>query len=558
MIGDALYMVGFWAEYAIICAARKVARIGKAVWSNFTALLFMIARPFLLGLITIYEDLTAPFVRVFSGAKHIRQLSDILPVESPEELRAEQVAYLKRGTKRYWRILWTVLTYLLPIAGAAGLFFVVRTGLGFHFILSVQVNGETVGYVETEQMFENAREDVQARIENAKNMLLEAGSEVPDSQWDIQPTYTLALGGQTMTESEITNAILRTSGDEITNGTAVYIDGQLRFVTTEGDHLRTFLERIKAPYINSADPSIRVSFVHDIRLLDGVFLKDSIMPYTEVVNALNEGNEILTYTAQEGDTVLSVVQNTGVSFDSLAALNPAYQALDQQVPAGTELITGVQSAELLKVKVVIRHSYPQDIPYETQSSESSEYDFGKTVVVQEGEVGLQEITQDDTYIDNVLLDSAVVNINVVKQPVPRVIIKGTRLKDNMVAKIGSGTFIWPVPGYRYVSRWMSAGHRGADICAPYGTPIYAMDSGVVTSAYYHYSWGNHVVIDHGNGYTTLYGHMSTIAVSQGQAVTQGQVIGYVGSTGNSTGNHCHLEMALNGRLFSARSLFPGM
>lgn len=74
----------------------------------------------------------------------------------------------------------------------------------------------------------------------------------------------------------------------------------------------------------------------------------------------------------------------------------------------------------------------------------------------------------------------------------------------------------------------------------------------------HSSWGNYVKIDHGNGYTTLYAHMSRYIVSVGDTVTQGQVIGYVGSTGNSTGNHCHFEMAYNEVLFSARDVFPDM
>ena len=74
----------------------------------------------------------------------------------------------------------------------------------------------------------------------------------------------------------------------------------------------------------------------------------------------------------------------------------------------------------------------------------------------------------------------------------------------------------------------------------------------------HWSYGNYVVINHGNGYKTLYAHMSKIAVSAGQGVERGQVIGYVGSTGNSTGNHCHFEMyGPNGR-FSAQTLFPNM
>ena len=74
----------------------------------------------------------------------------------------------------------------------------------------------------------------------------------------------------------------------------------------------------------------------------------------------------------------------------------------------------------------------------------------------------------------------------------------------------------------------------------------------------HYSWGNYVQIDHGNGYKTLYAHMSSFAVALGDTVTQGQVIGYVGNTGNSYGNHCHFEMTRNDVLFSARDVFPDM
>ena len=145
-----------------------------------------------------------------------------------------------------------------------------------------------------------------------------------------------------------------------------------------------------------------------------------------------------------------------------------------------------------------------------------------------------------------------------QEPVSQITVTGTKLKNGMVAKLGSGSFVWPVPGYKYVSRWMGNGHRGADICAAYGTPIYASDSGTVIAAGWHYSYGNYVEIDHGNGYKTLYAHMSRILVSQGQAVSKMDQIGEVGSTGNSTGNHCHFEMYYNNVLFSAQTLFGGM
>lgn len=558
VIGDLLYMIGFWVEYAGVCAWRKLRAVVNAIAATVGNLLLMIVRPFVLGILTLVEDLTSPFTRMASGIRHIQQLSQEMEEEDAGQIRAAKLQYFRRGVKKYYPIVWNAITYILPVIAAAALVIIVRNGLDLHFVLNVQVNGESVGYVDNEQVLENARDDVQSRINTAKSMLIESGASVPDTQWDVSPTYTLAVSGQTMTESEIANAILRTASDEIVDATAVYIDGELRFVTTEGDHLRTYLESVKEPYEDTDDPSVYTAFAHEIRLLDGVYLNESISSYSDIINELNQGAGIKTYTAVEGDTVQSIVDTTGVSFDSLAQMNPELLTLDQEVEAGTEIITGAASAELLKVKVVRQETETVAIPFDTQNSESSEYDFGKVVTLQEGEDGSEDVTYEITMIDGVVTDRQAISYNVTKQAVPEITVTGTRLKSGMVAQIGSGSFIWPVPNYTYVSRWMSSGHRGADICAAYGTTIIASDSGTVIAAGWHYSYGNYVEIDHGNGYKTLYAHMSAISVTQGQAVSQGDKIGEVGSTGNSTGNHCHFEMFYNGALFSAQTLFPNM
>ena len=90
-------------------------------------------------------------------------------------------------------------------------------------------------------------------------------------------------------------------------------------------------------------------------------------------------------------------------------------------------------------------------------------------------------------------------------------------------------------------------HTGVDINVGYGTPVYAADGGTVILAGWNGGYGNCIVINHGNGLTTLYGHLSSINVSVGQSVGRGQTIGLVGSTGNSTGPHLHWEVAVNGQ-----------
>ena len=129
----------------------------------------------------------------------------------------------------------------------------------------------------------------------------------------------------------------------------------------------------------------------------------------------------------------------------------------------------------------------------------------------------------------------------------------------------SGTFVWPTPsctttssvyGYRVHPIYGTVKfHAGEDIPASYGAEILAAASGTVTTAGWVSGYGNYTVIDHGGGTMTAYGHQSSILVSVGQYVQQGQVIGYVGSTGNSTGPHLHFEVYQNGSTVDPKSFF---
>ena len=104
---------------------------------------------------------------------------------------------------------------------------------------------------------------------------------------------------------------------------------------------------------------------------------------------------------------------------------------------------------------------------------------------------------------------------------------------------GFGSRLHPILGY-------VRPHTGIDMAASRGTPIVAADSGQVMEASYEGGYGNSILIYHGGGFATFYGHMSGFAVSTGQMVQRGQVIGYVGSTGLATGPHCHFEVRVNG------------
>ena len=170
-------------------------------------------------------------------------------------------------------------------------------------------------------------------------------------------------------------------------------------------------------------------------------------------------------------------------------------------------------------------------------------------------------------IDGATTEVRTIAVETLREPVTEHLMTGTKLKDFMYGSINGVDFIWPVPQYRYLSRWMGGSHTGTDIAGPEGTPIVAAADGVVTTAYHWNgivtrgdwnSYGNYVVIDHENGYSTLYGHMIYFVVNVGEYVEAGQVIGYMGETGYAFGDHLHFEMfGPNGR-FNAHAAFPNV
>lgn len=134
------------------------------------------------------------------------------------------------------------------------------------------------------------------------------------------------------------------------------------------------------------------------------------------------------------------------------------------------------------------------------------------------------------------------------------------------SKYVGGTFLWPVPT-QYTTITSECGyrtspitgkqeyHNGVDIPVPYGTDIYAANAGTVVTATEHWSYGNYVMIDHGGGIYTLYAHNSKLCVKVGDKVVRGQVIAKAGSTGQSTGNHCHFSIRVNGDWVNHRQYF---
>jgi murein DD-endopeptidase MepM/ murein hydrolase activator NlpD len=203
----------------------------------------------------------------------------------------------------------------------------------------------------------------------------------------------------------------------------------------------------------------------------------------------------------------------------------------------------------LSVKTMDAVTYHQAIePSVQEVSDSSMYE-GESKVLDSGTYGDSLVSANVTYINGVEEGRDVLSTNVLSQPSDKVVAVGTKVRPSWLP---NGYFIWPVYGhitssfgYRYIFGSYSF-HSGIDIAAPYATAIRAADGGTVIFTGYKGSYGNLVIIDHGNGKQTYYGHCSSFLVSKGDKVCQGQSIARVGSTGRSTGNHCHFEVRING------------
>ena len=178
---------------------------------------------------------------------------------------------------------------------------------------------------------------------------------------------------------------------------------------------------------------------------------------------------------------------------------------------------------------------------------------GESKVLDAGVPGEQIVNADIAYLNGVEQERTVLSTQVPREATNKVIAVGTKVRPSWLP---NGYLIWPVYGritsyfgYRSIFGSYSY-HGGIDIATSYGTNIAAADGGTVVFAGRAtgsmWSYGNLVIVDHGNGKQTYYGHCSSVLVAAGDKVYQGQPIAKVGSTGRSPGTHCHFEVKLNG------------
>ncbi|MFD2672181.1 peptidoglycan DD-metalloendopeptidase family protein [Marinicrinis sediminis] len=262
----------------------------------------------------------------------------------------------------------------------------------------------------------------------------------------------------------------------------------------------------------------------------------------QVKQKLETGNvKPVKYVVQEGDSISAIASRFDISKQVIYENNA--WIVNDMIRVGDELdLTVLQPG--LSVKTVETTQEVQEIQYQTQYEYDDNMKMGKTKVVQQGKDGKKLMTFRLTSVNGNLMEEELVGEEILVESVPAVIVKGTKV----IKGEGTGNFAWPVKGgtltSSYGMRWGSM-HKGIDMVSKDKT-ILAADSGEVTFAGKKSGYGNAVIIDHKNGYQTLYAHLNKVSVSAGTKVEKGEQVGVMGNTGNSTGVHLHFEILKNG------------
>lgn len=259
-----------------------------------------------------------------------------------------------------------------------------------------------------------------------------------------------------------------------------------------------------------------------------------------------------TVKVNAGDSIESIAFDNQISVQEFLIFNTQYTSRDNLLVAGTDVnISKVDP----KIEIVVE-SY-EVVDKETNFAVVEQYDQnltqGSMIVTQEGEKGLERVSQNVKSVNGEIAYVDPVGKETIKSSVSKIINIGTKFVPNIGSTSSWG---WPTNsgytlssyyGYR-LSGYDSANgnlHAGIDIAGTgYGSPVKAANNGVIEVMQFKYDYGNHIMINHNNGYYTLYAHMSGFApgISVGSTVSRGQIIGYVGATGWATGPHLHFEI----------------
>lgn len=434
----------------------------------------------------------------------------------------------------------------LAVMSVVGVAAVVSTVYTPSYVVSV--DGVALGVVREPAVFEQVVDQVEARAASILGH---------DYQLEGEIVYEPALSERDQFSSVgVFETYLFNQIGEVMKSYVLSVDGKVIGAATSRAQVQELLDEVKAPYVT--EHTISSSFLSDV-VITHEYTPSSIEQDVEKMFAALTENTTgdTTYTVQKGDTFMALAFANDMTMAEMEALNPGIDI--NKLMIGQELNIK-KVIPVLSVQTVDSVTYNESVAPPVEEVKDSSMYQGESKVIQAGALGENLVTADVTYVNGAEEARTITSTTVITEPVTKVIAVGTKERPTWLPK---GYFIWPVYG-RVTSGFGNRSifgsysyHGGIDIATAYGTGIVAADGGTVTFAGRatgsNWSYGNLVIIDHGNGLQTYYGHCSSVLVSAGEKVYQGQTIARVGSTGRSTGNHCHFEVKRGGTSVSPYS-----
>lgn len=313
------------------------------------------------------------------------------------------------------------------------------------------------------------------------------------------------------------------------------------------------LDEYKQRYLNNIDENAQIKsmeFKQKIEVAKVEVTNKQFNSMEEVMNKLNSNEkEAVFVEVKKGDNLWNIAKENDLTVEQIELINPDLNP--EKIYPGDKLLL-TPADPLLDVVIKLENTIIEAIPFKTEYIKDTNLYQSQKQVIKEGIEGKKEVTYDITLLNGLKEDIKVLQETKILSPVNRVVKVGTKKTVSRSSSVNYGV----VRGKRVSSQYgwrthpitgRKSFHRGIDIAANYATGIYAYTEGKVIQAGWDGGYGKSVVIDHGNGLRTRYGHMSNIFVSVGERVVTAQRIGAVGSTGNSTGNHVHFEVTNSGK-----------
>ena len=352
---------------------------------------------------------------------------------------------------------------------------------------------------------------------------------------------TVVSSGREIDDQDTVLKRLTYMGEINADVSAIIVNNKPIVIVENEAAAKEVLREVKRLYVTDSDKTEYeyIGFAEDVTIEPyRTTLKNVSGKKAAIQKLLSGGQAAVQYEIKDGDTLFDICMDNNLSMNDLETMNPGIT--DGVIRPG-DIINLQKVIPLLTIETVEVTTYAEAVPFETEYKDSSYYYVGEKVLSRGGADGRDSVTARITKRNGEVVEKEELERERIVEPINEIILKGTKVAP---PKKGTGTFVYPANGILtspFGYRW-GRNHDGIDIGARTGTPIRATDGGTVTLSGWYYGYGLTIIIDHGGGYKSLYGHNSANYVSVGQKVFQGQTIAAVGNTGRSTGPHLHFEI----------------